>query len=249
MSIKSLIIDDEKGSIELLKALLESHCPKVEVAAEARNVESGIQAIKEIQPNLIFLDINMPDGDGFEIMQAFPNPKFEVIFTTAYNQYALKAFEFSALHYLLKPINIDQLKSAVNRVKTEQYKPWQQRAQLLKEGLKGSPQKIALAHKQGYEFVEIRNIIRIEGEDSYSRFFLKAGRELLVSRSIGEYEKLLYDQDFFRVHKKHLINLKCMTSFQRGKQGIVLLENGEEIPLSYRRKDEFLERIKHGIVF
>lgn len=247
--IKSVIIDDEKQSIELLKILLNDHCPQIEVIGTARNVESGIHLIKEKQPVLVFLDIAMPDGDGFHLLHEIGERDFSVIFVTAYDEYALKAFEFSALHYLLKPIDIDALKKAVARFEQSGIQSWSRKAQVLKQNLEGRPSKIVLSHRMGYEFVDLEDVIRIEGEENYSRFYFRQGEPLLVSKPLGEYERLLADQNFFRVHKKHLINLTYLKSFEKGKQGTIFLDGDHKVPLSYRRRDDFLDRLKDGMVF
>ncbi len=250
-AIQSVIIDDESRSVELLETLLEDYCPQVEVVGRANNVSSGIDLIREQQPDIVFLDIAMPDGDGFEVINSSAGNDFEVVFTTAHNQFALRAFEFSALHYLLKPIDIEQLKQTVERYEKRDVKKsvYGMQTQLLREGLEAKLEQIALPQKQGYEFIEIEDIIRIEGEDSYSKFILDGGKEVLVCKAIGAYEKLLEDHDFFRVHKKHLVNLSYIKGFQRGKHGVVTLKNGHEVALSYRRKEEFVARLKRRAAF
>lgn len=248
--IETVIVDDEKRSVELLETLLNDYCPQVKVIGKAYSVADGLKTIRALKPALLFLDIAMPDGDGFQITEELSEWDFEVVFTTAHNQFALRAFEFSALHYLLKPLDISQLKQTVERYsKRSQRFSSVKQTELLREGLNGRSARIALAQKQGFEFVEVDQIIRIEGEDNYSRFFLKDDKSLLVCRSIGEYEKLLEDNGFFRTHKKHLVNMSFIVSLQRGKTGFVVLESGEEIALSYRRRDAFIARLRDKVAF
>jgi len=247
--INCVIIDDEKQSVELLEALLEKHCKQVKVVGKAYNVQSGIALIEEQEPELVFLDIAMPDGDGFRLLKNVDNENFEVIFVTAYDQHALRAFEFSALHYLLKPIDIEELQKAVLRFKQDAPLDWADKSNLLRHNLSDKPKKMVLAHRMGYDFVEIEEVIRIEGEDNYSRFYFKNRKSILVSKPLGEYEKLLQHENFFRVHKRHLVNLSSLESFERGKQGTVFLSCGHKVPLSYRRKDDFMDRLKNGMVF
>lgn len=247
--INCVIIDDEKQSVELLETLLQRHCKQVKVLGRAYSVKSGIALLEEVKPQLVFLDIAMPDGDGFHLLTEVAHRGFEVVFVTAYNQHALRAFEFSALHYLLKPIDIDELQRAVQRFSHGTPVNWSSKSDLLKQNLAGKPKKLVLAHRLGYDFVEIDEVIRIEGEDNYSRFYFKNRKSILVSKPLGEYEKLLQDENFFRVHKRHLVNLSSLESFERGKQGTVFLNGGHRVPLSYRRKDDFMDRLKNGMVF
>ena len=248
-TIKTVLIDDETRSIELLKTLILNYCPQVEILATARDIQSGISTILKHKPDLLFLDISLPEGEGFKILESLEGVNFEVIFTTAYNNYALKAFEFAAIHYLLKPISITKLVEAVNRFKVKKHKQLKEQTEILQNAITGRMDKLALAHKQGYDFVKLEDIIRIEGDDGYSHFYMKNRTTLLVSKAIGEYEKLLEPHGFFRVHKKHLINLSSIISFQRGKNGTILLEQNHEVSLSYRRKDEFLIRLKNNVCF
>ena len=248
--ITAVIIDDESRSIQLLQTLIESYCPDVNVLATAQNIITGQEVIEKVQPDLVFLDISMPNGDGFQLLEALSTINFEVVFTTAYNQYALRAFEFAALHYLLKPINIPHLIETVNRYKQQKNNHLKKhQAAILKQALDGHANKIALAHKYGYDFVDLKDIIRIEGEDGYSHFYMRGRGSFLVSKAIGEYEKLLESNGFFRVHKKHLINMDCIQSFHRGKNSIIVLDNNHEVTLSYRRKEEFINKLRDRVAF
>ena len=248
--IRSAIIDDEKRCVALLETLLKSHCPHVEIVATANSVRSGLEMLKKHRPQLVFLDIALPDGDGFEIMEALDELEFDVVFTTAYNQFAIRAFQFAALHYLLKPINIDQLEQAIRRFAEKQARlNRKELANLLKEGLHGKPGRIALPRSNGYALVRIEEIIHIEAEGGYCWFFLRDGKKLLVSRPIGEYEKMLEEYPFFRTHKRHLINMNCVSSFERGKHSVIVLSNGREVSLSYRRREEFIDCLKNQVTF
>lgn len=249
-TIRSIIIDDEAKSIELLRALLQEYCPQVHLVAVGTDVSSGIQTIRDFDPELVFLDIAMPDGDGFKVLETLEDQPFKVIFTTAYNQHAVKAFNFSALHYLLKPIDIDELIKAVSRFEEEvKVDLFFDQAKLLMDNLKQNGNRLALPHQQGFDIVEESDIIYLSGENNYSWFYLKNDQSVLVSKPLGFYENLLRPSNFFRIHKKHLINLAYVKSFQRGKSGMVTLLNGTELPLSYRRKDEFIRCLKDQVSF
>ncbi|WP_421750320.1 LytR/AlgR family response regulator transcription factor [Croceimicrobium sp.] len=249
-STRTLIIDDEQSSIELLETLLDEYCPNIEVVGHASSVKEGIELIHSSSPDLLFLDIDLPDGEGFKVLESTRNGNYQVIFTTAYNEYAIRAFEHSALHYLLKPINIDKLIEATSRYKEKSLKGFgDEKLDQLKQSFDPEPNKLALANMLGYEFVEISSIIRVEGEQGYSRFYFKDKKELLVSKAIGEYEKLLKPHGFFRVHKKHIINPSYLISMQKGKSATLLLEKGHQVPLSSKRKLWFISELKGKVAF
>ncbi|QNR25204.1 LytR/AlgR family response regulator transcription factor [Croceimicrobium hydrocarbonivorans] len=249
-SIRTLIIDDEQSSIELLETLLSEYSPHIELIAQAQSVKEGIERIQELKPELLFLDIDLPDGEGFKVLEATRDLNYQVIFTTAYNEYAIRAFEHSALHYLLKPINIDKLVEATSRYKDIPEQGFgEEKLDELKKSFHQEPDKLALANMLGYEFVEISQIIRVEGEQGYSRFFFLDNKEVLVSKAIGEYEKLLNPHGFFRVHKKHIINPSYLISMQKGKTSTLLLEKGHQVPLSSKRKPWFISKLKGKIAF
>jgi len=251
--ISALIVEDEANSQALLKDLLEQYCEAVQVVAIAGGVQEALNALTEYHPQLVFLDIELPDGDGFQVLEHAPSLDFEVIFTTAYNQYAMRAFKFSATDYLLKPIDIEELMEAVKRAveKIQSETPVDTSSQieaLLKNMREPQPKlkRIVLPTSNGFTVVEPENIIRCESDRNYTFIFLKDGRKILVSRTIKEYEEMLEEHDFFRIHQSHLINLKYLKNYTRGRGGYVELTDGSTLDVSARRKSEFLKRMAAG---
>ncbi len=243
--IRSVIVEDEKNSMMALQTLLEKYCPQVEVAGVAANVREGIQVIDDIQPDLVFLDIAMPDGDGFEILEKVEYKFFDVIFTTAYDQFALKAFEFSALHYLLKPINFRDLQEAVGRVKkisTED--EYNTRLKVLQENMSDQQTKIILPTLEGLHVIDIDSIVRCESDNNYTIFHLLNKSRLVVSKSLNNFEKLLADKNFVRIHSRHLINMKYLKKYVKGRGGYVVLEDGSQADVSTSRVKDFMNNLK-----
>lgn len=245
-AIKSVIIDDEEKSIEGLKKLLEKYLPHVEVAGTAANVKEGISIIDKIKPELVFLDISMPDGNGFDVLEKVNYRKFEVIFITAYDRYAVKAFEFSAIHYLLKPISYIELEKAVKRyeqMKNEEV--FEEKINVLRESFDNKPQKIILPTSDGLNIIDLDRIIRCEADSNYTIFYLEDGSKEVVSKSLNNFDKLLSDIQFERVHNKHLINLKHVKKYVKGKAGYVIMNDGEHVYVSDSRRKEFVEALKN----
>ncbi|MEM9984829.1 MAG: LytTR family DNA-binding domain-containing protein [Bacteroidota bacterium] len=253
--LKAVIVEDEKNSQELLKDLITEYCEGVEVVDIAGNVAEGLEALSVNKPHLLFLDIELPDGDGFQVLEQASDKSFDVIFTTAYDQYAMKAFKFSATDYLLKPVDIDELQAAVERVKEKhdkgEAKPEQQAAKLdaLIQNLRSMAQplkRIVLPTSNGFTVVNPDDIIRCESDRNYTFIFLTDGRKILVSRTIKEYDEMLRDNNFFRIHQSHLINLNFLKNYTRGRGGYVELSDGTVLDVSARRKSEFLKRMAAG---
>jgi len=250
--LKAIIVEDEKNSQELLKELVTEYCEGVEIADIAGNVAEALEALDTHKPDLVFLDIELPDGDGFQVLEQAPNKAFDVIFTTAYDQYAMKAFKFSATDYLLKPVDIDELEAAVKRVRDKHQagkaEPAEQSAKLeaLVQNLRNMTQplkRIVLPTSNGFTVVNPENIIRCESDRNYTFIFLTDGRKILVSRTIKEYDEMLSDHNFFRIHQSHLINLNFLKNYTRGRGGYVELTDGTVLDVSARRKSEFLKRM------
>lgn len=250
--IKALIVEDEKNSQELLKELISEYCEGVEVVAIAGNVAEGLVALKEHTPGLLFLDIELPDGDGFQVLEKAENLDFDVIFTTAYDQYAMRAFKFAATDYLLKPVDIDELQSAVERVaakhKEEKSEDKSEQINALIANVRnlGKPfKRIVLPTSNGFTVVNPEDIIRCESDRNYTFIFLNDKRRILVSRTIKEYDEMLRDFNFFRIHQSHLINLAFLKNYTRGRGGYVELTDGTTLDVSARRKSEFLKRMAY----
>jgi len=243
--IRSVIVEDEKNSKEVLMALLEKYCPNVEIIGTADNVESAIKEIDEKQPELVFLDIAMPDGDGFEVLEKVEHKLFEIIFTTAYDQYALKAFEFSALHYLLKPINFKDLQEAVARYKkVESEIEFDEKVQVLQHNLSNQQTKIILPSLEGLNIIDIDNIVRCESDNNYTIFHLLNKTRIVVSRSLNNFEKLLTDKNFARIHSRHLVNMKYIKKYVKGRGGYVVMEDGSHADVATSRVKDFMMRLK-----
>jgi two-component system LytT family response regulator len=244
--IKTLIIDDELKSQSTLHKLLEMYCPEVEVIGFAHNVESGIDAIDSLKPDLVFLDISMPDGDGFEVLERVKNRNFEVVFTTAFNDYAIKAFQFAALHYLLKPINYIELQGAVQRFKqNHQDVDLNEKIKILCDSLSNHHQKIILPTSNGLRIVELNQILRCEADGSYTNFYLSDNTVLMVSKVLSNFEDILPTEIFCRVHSKHLVNLNYISQYIKGRGGRIILTSGKEVEVSENKKKDFLKRLTY----
>jgi len=249
--IKALIVEDEKNSQELLKELVEQYCDSVSIVGIAGSVAEALEAIKTHRPDLVFLDIELPDGDGFQVLEKCEDIDFDVIFTTASNQYAMRAFKFSATDYLLKPVDIEELQEAVKRVVEKRKKQEESSADQIKALLENirshnKPfKRIVLPTSNGFTVVDPSEIIRCESDRNYTFIFLVDGRKILVSRTIKEYDEMLRDYNFFRIHQSHLINLNFLKNYTRGRGGYVELKDGTTLDVSARRKSEFLKRMAY----
>ncbi|WP_319230861.1 LytTR family DNA-binding domain-containing protein [Draconibacterium orientale] len=249
MQIKSIIVDDEKHGRENLAGLLESHCPEVILVGLANSVKSAIQLIKNEKPQLVFLDIEMPGENGFQLLEHFADINFEVIFVTAYDNYAIKAIRFSAADYILKPINFNELKTAVEKVTKRIQKKEENRQirELNRNILQPDNPRIGLPTNDRIEFVEVKNIVHCKGESNYTHIYLHEKKHLLVAKTLVEFEDLLKEHSFVRTHKSHLVNLKHVVAYSKTDGGTLELSNGDKIFISRRRKDEVLKMLKTAI--
>lgn len=249
MHIKSIIVDDEKHGRENLAGILAQHCTNVKVLAEANSVESAIELIKTHTPDLVFLDIEMPKENGFKLLEYFTDARFEVIFVTAYDSYAIRAIRFSAADYILKPINYHELKTAVSIV--TQRIARKQENERIKELSRNIQQpenpRIGLPTGNRIEFVGVKSIINCRGEGNYTHIYMEGDKHLLVAKTLVEFEELLNEFLFVRTHKSHLVNLKHVTAWLKTDGGMLQLSNGEKIAVSRRRKELVLEMLKAGI--
>jgi two-component system LytT family response regulator len=246
--IKSVIIDDEQHCIDRLKRLLiANHSATVEIIGCSQTVEEGIKQVATLRPDLILLDVQLNEKTGFDLLRALPRLNFEVIFTTAYEKFAIHAIKFSAIDYLLKPVDKDDLDLALTRLSYEISKKMTgvKLDHLLQtiERKNGSPRKILVPTVSGFEFLDVADIIRCQSDINYTTIFLKEKKKLLVAKTLKEFEEMLTVYDFFRVHNSHLINLACIKSYNKGKGGSLLLTDGSEIEVSTRRKDDFLKKM------
>ncbi|RFM26815.1 LytR/AlgR family response regulator transcription factor [Deminuibacter soli] len=238
--LRAIVIDDEQNNLDNLSQLLATYCPGVEVVATAQHATAGIAAILQYRPDLLFLDIQMPGKNGFELLKELPQYDFEVIFVTAYDQYAIQAVRFAAVDYLLKPVNINELQAAVaratvNRSTKQQNRHLENLLQLLQQ--QNAQHRIALATLKETRFVPVCDIVHCESSNNYTVFQLAGGERLTVSKPIYEYEELLKNYRFIRCHQSHLVNLGYVKSWVKDNGGYLLLENGHEIPVSRNKKE------------
>lgn len=241
--LKAVIVDDELDAIESVKLLLNENFPDINIAGTAQSVCDAEVVITASNPDIVFLDIEMPDGNGFDVLERIPNRDFNVIFITAYNQYAIKAFKYSAIDYILKPIDINDFIKAVGKASVgEGLAPRvEDKIDVLLENINGTkPEKIALSTAESIEFVKISEIIQIEAEGSYSTLKFVDQTELVVSKNLGEFESLLEDHPFYRPHQSHLINLQHVKKVTRMGNEIVM-DDGSIAFLSRRKKNQFME--------
>ncbi len=246
-----ILIDDEQHCIERLTNLLTNqHNDEITLLGSFSTVEEGIKAIQELKPQLIFLDVQIHDKTGFDLLKAVDRTLFDVIFTTAYEKFAVQAFRFSALDYLLKPIDKDELAVAIQKFKEKTTKSdTAAKLDALFHNIKniqGSSKKICVPVTSGMVFLETEEIIRCESEINYTTLHLKDKKKLVVAKTLKEFEELLSDYQFFRVHNSHLINLQYIKAYNKGKGGYVTLTDNSTVEVSTRRKDDFLKAIQSG---
>lgn len=244
--ITAIIIEDEKASRVTLQNYLVKYCPVVSVLAEAENIKEGHALIKKLHPDLVFLDIEMPYGNAFDLLEKFDSLDFELIFVTAFSKYALEALNLSASNYLLKPLDISQLIEAVEKVgKQLSEKQQVQTSNILLENLSienKQLKKMVLPMLDGFEVVVLKDIIRCQANDNLTNIFLQDGTRRTVCRTLKFYEEVLQAYDFVRVHKSHMININYVKQYKKGKGGEVILSNGKEVPVSPSKKANFLEK-------
>jgi len=247
MEITCVIIDDEPNNISNLQAILRDHCPGVMVLATAQNADEGVSAIRMHQPGLVFLDIQMPGKSGFEVLKEFPAPAFEVVFITAYDQYGIRAIKFSALDYLLKPINIPELKQAIAKARErlaakDKDRKLENLLAYMQRGQKESP-KIALPTLSEIRYIKIDEIIRCEASDNYTTFYT-AGEQLLVCKTLKEFAELLQPHGFVRTHQSHLININFVKSLLKEDGGALVMKDQTKVPISRQNKDVVKDALK-----
>src|SRR5215467_10057744 len=247
--MNAIIVDDEPDGIRTLKKMLELNCPDVEIAATCSNANDAIQKLDEIKPDLVFLDVRMPGKSGVELLAELSEIDFEVIFVTAHDEYMLQALQFSAVDYLMKPVDEDRLQEAVQRVKkrlNEKKNSGQTETLLHNLNNAGYPleMRLCLPTQKGFTIVKLEEIIYCEAQRSYTIFRLVNNKSIIISKPLFDYDKLLSDTCFLRVHKSFLINLMHVKEYTRGEGGTVIMSNGMEIEVSRRKKEQFLVKMK-----
>jgi two-component system, LytTR family, response regulator len=243
--MKAIIIDDEPDCVKLLSLQLKMYCPQVEVVAECTGSEAGLKAIRNQTADVVFLDIEMPKMNGFQLLEMVGNIDFAVVFVTAYDKFAVKAFKFSAIDYLLKPTDAKDLQAAVQKVERNRKTDTRQMEvlkQYLNSATKTFPDKIALPHQEGVVFVELKNILYCEADDNYTHFFLSNGQKHLVSKTLRDIQEVLEERNFLRISRQHLINLDHIAKFMKGEGSYVILSNGQSLPVARSQKDKLIER-------
>lgn len=245
MNLKAIIVEDEKHSRETLKNLLEEFCVDVKVIETAAAVDEAVTKIAALHPDVVFLDIELQTGTGFDVLSQLRDINFEVIFTTAFEQYAIRAVKFSSLDYLLKPIDLEELQKSIEKAKKkknqEVYKKQLETLMLNLKQQHPKLNKICLSTADGFEFINTADILYCKAEGSYTTFILNNNSKLLVSKHLKEYESLLLEQQFMRVHNSFLINLNEVKKFVKSDGGYIIMNNNDTVSISRSKKDDFLE--------
>ncbi len=245
---RTIIIDDEIKARETIVEMMKIYCKNVIIVAQAQDVKSGISAIKQYKPDLILLDIKLPDGSGFDLLKKLDIIDFKIIFITAYEQYAIKAFRFSALDYLLKPIDPEELINAVEKVDKSigndnlnlKLDAFLSNIPNISKEVK----KIVLKTSDNIYLVDVQDIIRCESDRNYTMFYLVNGEKIIVSRTLKEFDELLNKYNFFRVHQSHIINLRYVVRYEKRNKNCVVMKDNSKIPVSFRKKNELLKIFK-----
>lgn len=245
--IKSVIVEDETAAREVLKNYLQKYCPQIEVIGEAQNFKEAVPLLHELQPQLVFLDVEMPFGNAFDVLEACKDLQFETIFVTAFSEYSLKALNQSAAYYLLKPISIEELITAVNKVQQHilNHEIFNRNKIIVENFRETKPEKqqVILPTLEGFEVVKMEEIVRLRGNGNFTDLYLANGQKKMVCRFLKHFTEIL-PFPFVRVHKSHIINVNSVKSYHKGTGGYVTLEDGSEIEISPSYKDEFLKAFK-----
>lgn len=246
--IKAILVDDEAHCLDTLSILIKEYCPEVEIVEQCSSAKKALAAIENLQPNLVFLDIEMPVMNGFELLEQFKEIRFSVIFTTSYDQYAIKAIRFSALDYLLKPIDPRELQAAVAKVKqNDQQSMLPAQLQLLLQSIREpatSVSRIALPTLEGLQMVTIDTILYCMANSNYTTFVMNDKKKLVISRTLKEIEEMLEDHGFLRIHHSHLVNISAIEKYIRGEGGTVVMNDGTELDVSRSRKETLLKTLQ-----
>lgn len=244
MKYRALIVEDEILNRDFLKNLLNEFCPAIEVAGTAATVEEAVSLVNSQSPEIVFMDIELQSATGFDVLERVKNHQFEVIFTTAYDHYAIKAIKFSAIDYLLKPINFEELQKAVDKaIENLQIKEKDSKLELLLKNIRrpsGEEFSISLPTSEGIEYIPLNQIIRLEAKGPYTTFFMKNGNSLMICKNLKEYELLLTEHGFFRLHNSYIVNMKEVKKMIKADGGYAVMNDDSMIAISPKKKEEFL---------
>ena len=252
MKLRSLIVDDEEPARENLRLLLLDHCPEIEVVGMAGSVKEAQKLIKELSPEVVFLDIRMPSGtEGFDLLDSLPEKNFQMVFVTAFKDYALRAFHVNAIHYIMKPIDIDDLKAAVKKL-VANHESFRNNKENLTSYIRSlenltktihsdSHQRITINHAKGFKIVDPSDIMYLEGEGNYTKIYFSDGSQYVDTRALGIYADILDPKKFFRIHKSHIVNIKYVSEFLNVDGSFVVMKNGEKLAISRLRLSGFQE--------
>lgn len=244
--LRATIIDDEPYCCEILAAMLESDCPDINIVSICNNGTDGLAAIRQHSPDIVFLDVEMPKMNGFEMLEQLPQINFHLVFTTSYDQYALKAIRFSAIDYLLKPVDREELKNAIEKVRQRIPIPLPQQLEILIQKIKQPSHpvnKIALPTMEGLQLIPIESIVSCESDDNYTNLKLKNGSKLLVTRSLKDIEETLEQHSFIRVHRSYLVNLNEIEKYIKGEGGYLVMSDGTAIDVARNKKEILLRKL------
>lgn len=245
--IRTILVDDEIASIGVLKNLLTAHCPEVEIIGEADTVSTALKIISACAPHLVLLDIAINNETAFDLLNELNTIEFQIIFVTAWDKHAVQAFKYSAVDYLLKPVDAVDLQNAIKKVTRRTYeKELIENLQVLQENIQAlqlSQQKMAVPTMQGLSFVQLKDIMRLEASGRCTVIYLTNGKQLLTTRIIKDYQELLPANIFYRVHNSHIINLNNVQNYHKGRGGIVFMDDGTSIEVAFRRREDFLKRL------
>lgn len=243
--VRCILIDDEANALEMMEWLMKTYCPQAEIIAMCNTAEQGIEAIRMYKPDVVFLDIEMPRMNGFDMLEQVKDLSFEIVFCTAYDQFAIKAFKYAALNYLLKPVEPDELRITMQRIETKRMVPVNEQLALILDQLyrpeKSTPSRIALTTSEGLVFVSIQDIIYCKAESNYTSVILTDGRRIKVSKVLKEINETLSGPEFYRVHSSFLIAISHVKRYVRGESGYIVMDNDDNITISRNRRQEFLE--------
>ncbi|OYU97418.1 MAG: DNA-binding response regulator [Bacteroidetes bacterium B1(2017)] len=246
--MKAYILDDEQSAVEVLEIYLQKHFPSIELVGKSTKPLEAVEEISDLAPDLLFIDVQMPKLNGFEVIEQLPKPWPMVVFTTAYDKFAIEAIKFSALYYLLKPLNLPELKNAIEKAEETKSKgDTDFKLQELIYNLKlnsGIKPKIAVRNNDSIEYLGVSEIIRCEAENNYTRIYLTDGKRILVSKTLKEFESMLEQYDFIRIHQTHLINKEYLKRYIKTDGGSVVLTDGTELPVARARKESFNRKME-----